>query len=154
MNELTKTTEQKLFNALHSGNIASAVPKKKEIFVLDEKISQWENIDAIDTIISGLRKGDELFLRREEDNEKNNCIIGVYDRLGQKVGYLRGGNYKIIARLMDAGKEFKAVLCPENEMDSLTNTTWVRYDEDNDYWESELHSVIKAFLTMNIYWVE
>ena len=108
MNELAINHEPKLLDAIHSGKPAPGAPRKKEIFVLDEEISGWEEISAIKTIAAGLRKGDTLTLRREPDDETRSFVIGVYDKLGQKIGYLDGGNRKIVARLMDAGKQFRA----------------------------------------------
>jgi len=154
MYELTKAQEQKLLNALHNGSVTPHAPVRKETFVLDENIACWEDTDAVITIIAGLRKGDEIILRREEDNDNYNCIVGIYDKLGQRIGYLDGGNRKIIARLMDAGKQFRAELAPRNEIESLTDTEWVTFNKEFDFEDARLHSVIDDFLTINIYWVE
>lgn len=154
MYDLTKAQEQKLFNALHNGSATPPVPARKETFVLDESISGWEDTDAIITIIAGLRKGDEIFLCREEDNDNYNCIVGIYDKLGQRIGYLGGGNRKIIARLMEAGKQFRAELAPHNDVESLTDTEWVTFNKEYDFEDARLHSAIDDFLTINIYWVE
>ncbi len=154
MYELTKAQEQKLLNALHNGSVAPHAPARKETFVLDEKISRWEDTDAIITIIAGLRKGDEIILRREEDNDKYNCIVEIYDKFGQRIGYLGGGNRKIIARLMDAGKQFRAELAPCNDIVSLTDAEWVTTNDEFDIADKRLHSIIDDFLTINIYWVE
>ena len=149
MYELTKAQEKKLFNALHNGSVTPPAPVRKETFVLNENIYRWEDTDAIITIIAGLRKGDEVILRLED-----NCVIGIYDSLGQRIGYLGGGNRKIIARLMDAGKQFRAELTPRNDIETLTDAEWVRSDEELNIADSKLHSVIDDFLTINIYWVE
>ncbi len=154
MYELTKAQEQKLFNALHNGSVTPPTPVRKETFVLDENIARWEDTDAVITIVAGLRKGDEIILRREEDNDNYNCIVGVYDKLGQRIGYLGGGNRKIIARLMDAGKQFRAKLTPRNNIETLTDAEWVKSNEEFDIADNRLHSVIDDFLTINIYWVE
>ena len=154
MYELTKAQEQKLLNALHNGSVTPHAPARKETFVLDEKISHWEDTDAVITIIAGLRKGDEIILRREEDNDNYNCIVGIYDMLGQRIGYLDGGNRKIIARLMDAGKQFRAELAPRNEIESLTDAEWITTNDEFDIADNRLHSIIDDFLTINIYWVE
>ena len=149
MYELTKAQEQKLFNALHNGSVTPPAQVRKETFVLNENIYRWEDTDAIITIIAGLRKGDEIILRLED-----NCVIGIYDRLGQRIGYLGGGNRKIIARLMDAGKQFRAELAPRNDIVSLTDTEWITTNDEFDIADNRLHSIIDDFLTINIYWVE
>ena len=154
MYELTKAQEQKLLNALHNGSVTPPAPVRKETFVLDENIARWEDTDAVITIVAGLRKGDEIILRREEDNDNYNCIVGIYDKLGQRIGYLGGGNRKIIARLMDAGKNFRAELAPRNDIETLTGAEWVTFNKEFDFEDARLHSVIDDFLTINIYWVE
>ena len=154
MYELTKAQEQKLFNALHNGSVTPPAQVRKETFVLNENIYRWEDTDAIITIIAGLRKGDEIILRREEDNDNYNCIVGVYDKLRQRIGYLGGGNRKIIARLMDAGKQFRAELAPRNDIETLTDTEWITTNDEFDIADNRLHSIIDDFLTINIYWVE
>ena len=149
MYELAKAQEQKLFNALHNGSVTPPAPARKETFVLNENIYRWEDTDAIITIIAGLRKGDEIILRLED-----NCVIGIYDRLGQRIGYLGGGNRKIIARLMEAGKNFRAELAPRNDIETLTSAEWVTFNKEFDFEDARLHTVIDDFLTINIYWVE
>lgn len=142
MNELANVTEQKLFDAIHT-SAAPAISKKRETFVLEAPISDWERIDAIETIVAGLREGDILTLTHETYAEYYN--VSISDKFGQKIGYLKDGNWKIIARLMDAGKQFKAVLSPKEPEYS---------EHEEQYPELMERRKTESFLNMKIYFVE
>ena len=142
MNELANVTEQKLFDAIHTSAVP-AISRQQETFVLESPVSDWERTDAIETIIAGLREGDILTLTHETDVEY--CTISVTDKFGQKIGYLKGGNCKIIARLMDAGKQFKAVLSPKEPEYS---------EHEKQYPELMERRKTECFLNIKIYFVE
>ena len=142
LNELANIAKQKLFDAIHT-SAAPAISKKRETFVLEAPISDWERSDAIETIVAGLREGDILTLTHETDAEYYN--VSVSDKFGQKIGYLKGGNWKIIARLMDAGKQFKAVLSPKEPEYS---------EHEEQYPELMERRKTESFLNMKIYYVE
>ena len=75
----------------------------------------WKNDEerkAIDEIIPGT----ELILYREPDNVHDELAIAVYLTENDKLGFITRFKNETIARLMDAGKKFIAVVDdPEND---------------------------------------
>lgn len=143
MNELTKAAENKQFDSLHSKEYKPAIAQKKETFLVEAGIYGWEECKDIEAVVESLNEGDELILKHEVIY--GNDIAFVYDKSDRKIGSVGGGNRKIIARLMGAGKTFKAVLSP-------TEPEITEYEKP--YPEQIRRREINSFLNMKIYWVE
>ena len=111
MNELTVVTGSALIEALHNGT-PIAVPKRREIFLKTIHIAGWYFRENIYEIADTLSDGDRLTLQREPTNEHDELAIKILDKDGNMLGYVPRRNNAVIARLMDIGKEFYAVLAP------------------------------------------
>lgn len=111
MNELTVVTGSALIEALHNGT-PIAVPKRREIFLKTIHIAGWYFRENINEIAEKLSDGDRLTLQREPTNEHDELAIKILDKDGDMLGYVPRRNNAVIARLMDIGKDFYAVLAP------------------------------------------
>ena len=61
--------------------------------------------------LENLKPGTELVLYREPENEHDKWAIEVYTQDNRHIGYITRFKNETIARLMDLGREFKAVVC-------------------------------------------
>lgn len=66
--------------------------------------------------IDELKPGTELQLYREPDNEYDEWAIAVYITDDDKLGYISRFKNETIARLMDAGKKFIAIVDDPEEI--------------------------------------
>ena len=66
--------------------------------------------------IDELKPGTELHLYREPDNEYDEWAIAVYITDDDKLGYISRYKNETIARLMDAGKRFIAIVDDPEEI--------------------------------------
>ena len=94
-------------------NRDTAKPKEKQILVLKTglagmqfHIESEEEKQALDAITPGK----ELMLFREPENEYDEWAVAVYLTENDKLGYISRYKNETIARLMDAGKRFTAVV--------------------------------------------
>ena len=94
-------------------NRDTAKPKGKQILVLKTglagmqfHIESEEEKQALDAITPGK----ELMLFREPENEYDEWAVAVYLTENEKLGYISRYKNETIARLMDAGKKFTAVV--------------------------------------------
>ncbi|MBR5089770.1 MAG: HIRAN domain-containing protein [Ruminiclostridium sp.] len=127
MNELTLITGSALIEALHNGTPIT-VPERREIFLKTVYIAGWYYRENINEIAEGLKAGDRLTLRREPSNEHDALAIMVLDRHGNMLGYVPRYHNAVIARLMDAGKDFYAVLTPREPTEEEISSGNVRDD--------------------------
>ncbi|MCD7845384.1 MAG: HIRAN domain-containing protein [Oscillospiraceae bacterium] len=79
---------------------------KTGIAGLDFNIESDEEREALEN----LTPGTELFLYREPDNKYDEWAISVYRTEDDKLGFITRYKNETIARLMDAGKRFVAVV--------------------------------------------
>lgn len=96
-----------IFNAWKNKSIPSTPASKpvlNSIYLLTVPIAGLFYTDDINNLIDDLSVDDQLILEREPDNEHDKYAILVNDSYGEKLGYIPRENNKIIARLMDAGK--------------------------------------------------
>lgn len=67
--------------------------------------------DCLDLIAAGkVQKNQRLVLRREPDNEYDECAIEVYTLTGDKLGYVPKNHNRVIAALMDQHCKIDAVI--------------------------------------------
>ena len=136
MNELTVTTGSSLIEAIHNGTPIT-VPERREIYLKYVRIAGWNYREDIENAFDELETGTRLTLRREPANEHDELAIKVLSPSGIMIGYVPRYNNAVIARLMDIGKDFYAVLTPRESIDS---------DESGSF-PSNLHD----FMYMKIY---
>lgn len=79
------------------------MPYNKEIFLIKCNIAGTSYVD-IEDIEPNINKDDFLTLKREQSNKYDELAIIVYDKSGNKLGYIPRDNNEILAHLMDAGK--------------------------------------------------
>lgn len=117
MNELTVTTGSSLIEAIHNGTPIT-VPERREIYLKYVEIAGWNYRDDIEAAFDELEPGTRLTLRREPTNEHDELAIKVLSPSGIMIGYVPRQNNAVIARLMDIGKEFYAVLTPRESVEN------------------------------------
>jgi len=96
-----------LLAALSSGAINIQV-LPKEILIL-ECIIAGTSFRKLTTIEKELKAQVKLSLKRESKNEYDEFAIALYFKK-EKTGYIPKTKNEVIARMMDAGKQFYAVL--------------------------------------------
>lgn len=117
---------------------AASQPLRGRMFKRDDTRRKEERILVLKTGIAGmqyyvegpedqlrldnLKPGDELRLYRDPDNEHDEWAVAVYATEEDKLGYISRFKNETIARLMDAGKKFVAVVdSPEEKALSAEN---------------------------------
>lgn len=124
MNKMSQEAPQVLRRRMY--NRDSAKPKEKQILVLKTglagaqfHIESEEEREALNNITPGT----ELLLYREPDNAHDEWAIAVYLTEDDLLGYISRFKNETIARLMDAGKKFIAIVDePEVEIKPLPNS--------------------------------
>ena len=66
--------------------------------------------DDKEEILQDMKVGDQLFLRREPDNEYDSMAVAVHDPKERKIGYLPKESNTFMSTMMDSGQEFIARL--------------------------------------------
>ena len=117
MNELTVTTGSSLIEAIHNGTPIT-IPERREIYLKYVKIAGWNYREDIEAAFDELKPGTRLTLRREPTNEHDELAIKVLSPSGIMIGYVPRHNNAVIARLMDIGKDFYAVLTPRESVEN------------------------------------
>ena len=84
-----------------SGGIA--LPFVHEIFLMQCHIA-GTSYCKLEQIEPELMASDILVFKREPHNEHDDLAILIYDKSGNKLGYVPKAKNEILARLMDAGK--------------------------------------------------
>ena len=99
----------------------SSTSRERRILVLKTGIAgvqfHIKNEEERDAL-RNLKPGDELMLYRDSDNKHDKWAIGVYRTEEDMIGYITRFKNETIARLMDAGKKFVAVIDPDDEEDA------------------------------------
>ena len=100
-----------LMQAMQSGTINIDV-FSKDITVLDCLVAgtSFYNVKNID---EELKENDKLDLQREPTNEYDEFAIAIYFK-EQKIGFIPKIKNESVARLLDAGKKFHAVIKEKN----------------------------------------
>lgn len=88
-----------------------------------------KNSEEGKALLASLTPGTELKLFRDPDNEHDKWAISVYTTDDRKIGYIARFKGETIARLMDCGKRFSAVVDepppePANETEYRRTRTW------------------------------
>ena len=107
MQEASRPLRARMFNR------DSSKPKEKRILVLKTGIAGMQYYienDEERKAIDEITPGTELILYREPDNVHDELAIAVYLTENDKLGFITRFKNETIARLMDAGKKFVAVV--------------------------------------------
>ena len=84
-------------------------PFLEDIYLITLHVAGLFYIEDIDLIFPNLKKGDHLELFRENDNRFDRfAILVTYN--SKKIGYVPRDDNKILANLMDGGKEIYGVI--------------------------------------------
>lgn len=96
-------------------------PLIREIHLFDTWIAGTTQLED-KSVLRALRKGDELILRRE-NNEFDSWAILVLNGEKRKLGYVPEKDNIVFSRLMDAGKNLKAKIGKIEDRDSWIKVT-------------------------------
>lgn len=94
-------------------NRDTAKPKEKKILVLKTGLAGMQfhiESEKEKQALDAITPGTELLLFREPENEYDEWAVAVYLTQEDKLGYISRYKNETIARLMDAGKRFTAVV--------------------------------------------
>lgn len=94
-------------------------PLTKEVHLFDTFIAGTTYLKDKE-VLTEIKEGDKLALRREGDNKFDDNAILVLTAEGKKVGYIPEMDNVIFARLMDAGKMLMAKVTGIKEKGSFT----------------------------------
>ena len=97
-----------LLSALSKGNFSLDV-FAREILVLQCLIA-GTSFRKLDKVQDDLNETVLLEMKREGDNEFDHFAVALWFR-DNKVGYIPKDKNEVVARLMDAGKQFYATIC-------------------------------------------
>lgn len=100
-----------LWGRMYKGDTAK--PREKQILVLKTGIAGVQHhIESEEerNALNALTPGTELLLYREPENEYDEWAVAVYLTETDKLGFITRFKNETIARLMDAGKKFTAVV--------------------------------------------
>ena len=110
-----------------TGGLDVPMPFERDILVLESYIAGTMHVEGIDEIVKALKIGEELDLFREPDNEKDDKAILVKTKAGVKLGYIKRVQNEVMARLMDAGKSFRACISDKEILDGWrSEEPWVK----------------------------
>jgi len=105
-NELT-LQQKELVRTIEQHGITDVIkPLVKEIFLFDTFVAG--TFYAPKELITSLKQGDKLILRREENNHFDDQAILILTEEMKKIGYIPEKDNAIFSRLMDAGKLLSA----------------------------------------------
>ena len=105
MKELTIKQDGLLKAAMKDGLDSLLQPCTREIFLADTYVSGILFRDG--SVLAGLKKGDELFLKRE-NSPYDKWTVAVFAPGENRIGELPEYDREIFAHLLDAGKALKA----------------------------------------------
>ena len=125
-------SHQQKDETFHAGFFQADAFKKKEIQikVLETAIAGMEfhiENEQEEKTIQELKPGTELKLYREPDNEFDEWAIAVYYGEEDQLGYVTRYKNETIARLMDSGKKFIAVVDePRKTKQEVADKDWLK----------------------------
>lgn len=84
-------------------------PFTQEIVLLKTRLAGWNHVRGFEKLLSKMKEGERVILKREPKNEYDKYAIRVQRNDGRKLGYIPRQDNKVIANLMDAGKNIYAI---------------------------------------------
>lgn len=107
--ELSVTGGDLVAMTMNNGLSEMLKPLVNEIYLITTYIAGTMYIYET-AVFDEIEDGCELSLKREPDNDYDTYAILVLNRSGRKLGYVPRNDNRIIARLMDAGKQMKVTV--------------------------------------------
>lgn len=96
-----------LVGVINAGGLDKILePLVKEIHLFDTYVAGTTHLED-QSVLDIIQDGDELTLRREEDNRYDDKAILIFNADMKKLGYVPEKDNIIFSRLMDAGKLLK-----------------------------------------------
>ena len=109
-----------LVGAINAGGIDKMIePLVKEIHLFDTYVAGTTHLED-QTVLKSIEEGNELTLRREEDNRYDDNAILIFTADKKKLGYVPEKDNLIFSRLMDAGKCLKGKIRDIEKKGSFT----------------------------------
>lgn len=99
-------------------------PRERRILVLKTGLAGMQfhiRNDEEKAALDAIQPGDELMLFREPENEYDEWAIAIYLTEDDQIGFMTRFKNETIARLMDAGKKFVAVVDDPAELEEDTS---------------------------------
>ena len=110
-----------------AGGLDVPMPFERDILVLESYIAGTSHVEGIEEIAKALKIGEELDLFRQPDNDHDDKAILVKTKAGVKLGYIKRMQNEVMARLMDAGKSFRAYISDKEILPSrISDEPWVK----------------------------
>ena len=106
-NELIATDKNRAVSVLKHTDLSDIIkPMIREIHLFDTYVAGTTHLKDR-SVLDAVRVGDELVLRREDNEYDKNAIL-VLGAQNKKLGYVPEKENVVFSRLMDAGKKLSA----------------------------------------------
>ena len=106
-NELIATDKNRAVSVLKHTDLSDIIkPMIREIHLFDTYVAGTTHLKDR-SVLDAVRVGDELVLRREDNEYDKNAIL-VLGAQNKKLGYVPEKDNVVFSRLMDAGKKLSA----------------------------------------------
>ena len=106
-NELIATDKNRAVSVLKHTDLSDIIkPMIREIHLFDTYVAGTTHLKDR-SVLDAVRVGDELVLRREDNEYDKNAIL-VLDAQNKMLGYVPEKDNVVFSRLMDAGKKLSA----------------------------------------------
>ncbi len=106
-NELIATDKNRAVSVLKHTDLSDIIkPMIREIHLFDTYVAGTTHLKDR-SLLDAIRVGDELVLRREDNEYDKNAIL-VLGAQNKKLGYVPEKDNVVFSRLMDAGKKLSA----------------------------------------------
>ena len=106
-NELIATDKNRAVSVLKHTDLSDIIkPMIREIHLFDSYVAGTTHLKDR-SVLDAVRVGDELVLRREDNEYDKNAIL-VLGAQNKKLGYVPEKDNVVFSRLMDAGKKLSA----------------------------------------------
>ncbi len=125
---------------LHGGS--PDLPFSRDLLVMNCHVAGASHVEGMKELITKLKPGMRLKLIREPENEYDSMAVRLYWG-NTRIGYLPRRNNEVIARLMDYGKYFYAVISRVTPYSSAENA---RQEEHSWNWYLEEAIRVDVFM--------
>ena len=107
MNSSLATINGNVLSEINKNGVSSIIkPLTKEIQIFDCFVS--ETYDTKKSVISKLKKGDEISAKKDENNLFDDFAVALFNANGDKIGYIPELSSSIVTKFINAGKLIKA----------------------------------------------
>ena len=106
MNEIVKSGQAELIRFLH--NDSSLQPYRHDLQLMETYVAGLSQVPGIIELFADLHVGDTLQLLREPENPHDHDAVFLVSADDRRAGYLPRHENKVIARLLDGGRNVHA----------------------------------------------